>query len=375
MKALKLYFSIFLFFLFSIDTPQAAEYIAFSLKVAQKKILTTPKDKSYRKTHPEVFNLAGITKIKGFVYNRSTSDVILVGMRDPECAILTLDDFVVALRARFIHGKCPLVTIDRSPETEKMQLYVVHFEGGIENTQFAKDLLNAYCLLIRLAYSYISTGLEGVKSYRELSMDFTSRHSTALYQITRRFWIYPKAPLCAVRKDVVIIKRLKIGIHAGTLSAKIDGKKIMDQANIQDTSTYRFAKLVSENFEELSKRYRFFSKLQGLYEIVALTNAIDFIKERPDLIFWLNYYQAKNVRTVRKINLLKWIKAINLPEISSQFKAYKESSDSNELIANPLEFNINDITLLKAAVLQARPSSLTLSWSFITEISKDNLIK
>ena len=96
---------------FTFSDVLAAEYVAFSLRVAQKRIVSTPMGKDYRKLHPEVFTLGGITKIRGLVYDRKNEDVILVGERDPERSILTLDDFVVALRARFIHGKWPLVSI------------------------------------------------------------------------------------------------------------------------------------------------------------------------------------------------------------------------------------------------------------------------
>jgi len=108
----------------------SAEYIAFSLKVAKERIISTPEAKDYRRLYPEVFNLGGITAIKGLVYDRKTGDVILVGQRDPKRAKLTLDDFVVALRARFIYRKWPLVSIDPTPQTKETNMQIVRFEGG-----------------------------------------------------------------------------------------------------------------------------------------------------------------------------------------------------------------------------------------------------
>ena len=50
---------------------------------------------------------------------------------------------MVALRARFIHGKWPLVSIDPTEETKKTDMQIVRFEGGIEETQFGQDLFDA----------------------------------------------------------------------------------------------------------------------------------------------------------------------------------------------------------------------------------------
>lgn len=45
-----------------------------------------------------------------------------MGERDPKRPILTLDDFAVALRARFIHNQWTLVSIDPTPDTKKTNL-------------------------------------------------------------------------------------------------------------------------------------------------------------------------------------------------------------------------------------------------------------
>ena len=77
------------------------------LKVAQKRIVSTPEATDYRNLNPEVFALGDITKIRGPVYDHKNKDVTLVGERDVERAVLSLDDFVVPLKARFIHTKWP----------------------------------------------------------------------------------------------------------------------------------------------------------------------------------------------------------------------------------------------------------------------------
>ena len=165
----------------------AAEYIAFSLKVAQKRIISTPEGKDYRKLHPEVFTLSGITAIKGLVYDRKTGDVILVGQRDPERAPLTLDDFVVALRARFIYGKWPVVSIDPTEETKRTNMQIVRFEGGIEDTQFGKDLFDADYRLKRIGMGLLSPGIPGLETYWDISMKRAKEGTEGSHKINSRF--------------------------------------------------------------------------------------------------------------------------------------------------------------------------------------------
>lgn len=247
----------------------AAEYVAFSLKAAQEKITSTPKGEDYRKLYPEVFTLGGITAVKGLVYDQKTGDIILVGERDTDRAILTLDDFVVALRARFIHGKWPLVSIDPTPDTEKTNMQTVRFEGGIEDTQFGEDLFDADYRLKQLGMGLLPSGVAGLKTYWDLGMERARERSGGSHKINSRFWFYPVLPSVAVREDVVSIKGLNVGVFTEVLSAEIDGKKIENLSTFQDMTGDKFAKAVSDNFDGLAKVHPSFLRLQGLDEMVA----------------------------------------------------------------------------------------------------------
>jgi hypothetical protein len=72
--------------------------------------------------------LGCINKAVGLMIDRARPDIILVGHHDPNRPPLTLDDFVVALRARFIHGAWPLVSIDPTEETKQTGLQRVRME-------------------------------------------------------------------------------------------------------------------------------------------------------------------------------------------------------------------------------------------------------
>ncbi|MBM3501171.1 MAG: hypothetical protein FJX74_21165, partial [Armatimonadetes bacterium] len=110
----------------------AEQYTAFSLKVAQQRIEAA--GQGWREREPEVLSLGGITRVEGFVYDQPNVDLILVGDQDETRADLTLDDLVVALRARFIYGEWPLVSIDPTPDTLQTEMLNVRWEGGIQDT-------------------------------------------------------------------------------------------------------------------------------------------------------------------------------------------------------------------------------------------------
>lgn len=55
----------------------------------------------FRKNDPKLYYLGGITKPFAVGFDPASEDWVLVGERDPKMA-LTLDDWVVARRARFL---------------------------------------------------------------------------------------------------------------------------------------------------------------------------------------------------------------------------------------------------------------------------------
>ncbi len=119
----------------------AEQYTAYSLKITQQRIEQA--GAHWREKEPEVASLGGINKVEGFVSDRASDDLTLVGQREEGRSPLALDDLVVALRARFRYNEWPLVSVDPTPDTEKPQMQHVRFEGGIGNTAFGKAMFDA----------------------------------------------------------------------------------------------------------------------------------------------------------------------------------------------------------------------------------------
>ena len=196
----------------------AEEYLAFSLRVAQDRITSTSRWGDFRKIHPDVLTLASMSRIRGLVYDRENRDIILVGERDSRRATLTLDDLVVALRARFIHGEWPLVSIDPVEGTQRIDTQVVRFAGGIQNTQFGQDILAADCELKQIGMGLMPAGVAGVRTYWDLSTKQRgNRQAREERKVISRFWFYPVTPSVCVKEDVIAIRGLKVGVFTEVL--------------------------------------------------------------------------------------------------------------------------------------------------------------
>ena len=124
-------------------TPDPKAYVAFSLRDAQHVLKGLGDAKGWRCKRSDIFCLGGINSIAGAVHDRQRDDLIIVGKYVPGRQPLTLDDFVIALRALFVHADFPSVSIDPTLSTSTTGKQDVHFKAGIENTQFGADLLDA----------------------------------------------------------------------------------------------------------------------------------------------------------------------------------------------------------------------------------------
>ena len=119
------------FILFFFHLAEAKQFVGYSLKQAEKRI------KSGR-INREVIYLGGITRPLAIVYDEEKKDLILVGEVTNGDQKISLDDFVVAMRAILKYKTPPLVSIDRTNETAKTGKQIVRFEGGDRKYQIWK---------------------------------------------------------------------------------------------------------------------------------------------------------------------------------------------------------------------------------------------
>lgn len=340
--------------------PPAGAYVAFSLKTAEEALSKTGTQGDFRKASPEIFSLGGMTRLLGAVLDTGTGDLILVGMRDPQRQPLTLDDLVVALRSRFARGEWPLVSIDPSPTEPAIQK--VRFEGGIQQTQFGADLLAADYLLKLIAF-----GIE-IPAAIEIPNDWDAlreraRSTSSEFSIEARSWFYPIVPSVLVRDGVVAIRDLKVGVFSEVSSAVTDGHAVADASKLQDLTGGRFANHVTREFDRLASRYPSISRLQGLQEMTALARSMQEMNVEQSLIFWLHSYRVREVPTPQQLAVVRRVGSDLLAPRDRPRQIFLRGGV--QLTALALRLKGGDVTALKRAVLDTRPSRRAQTWSFV----------
>ena len=330
----------------------AGGYRAYSLRVARQRIEQGGGD--WRKASSEVLKLAGINRVEGFVYDETHEDLILVGHQEAGRAELTLDDLVVALRARFRYGQWPLVSIDPTPDTPKTQMQHVRYEGGIEGTAFGRALYEADYKLKEVSFGLAESGVPGIRiPWDALVQEADNGRSIPFDEWCSRFWFYPVNPRVTVREGVCEVRGLKIGVFTEVLSGKLHGNDIKDASSFKFPTNEAFAADISEWYESLCEHQPWWNLLRGLQELVALSAALESLESRPDLTWWLDDYRLATEQTPKQVACLR------------RGNQYFRFEGGVHLTALALRLNAGDVTALREAVFYARPRLETLSWDFV----------
>jgi hypothetical protein len=331
------------------DPPDATSFLAYSFREAERR-LRTPAGAS-----AEVGELGGITHLVGILYDAETRDLILVGQVNPGEPPITLDDFVVALRALFIHKAWPLVSIDKTPETVRTGLQHVRFEGGIANSAFGKAVLDADVILKLLALHRLPE-IAGLQSYLALSVEAAKSHAGDQERVSTRFWFHPLGASFVTREGVFVVNEFAVGVHAQVVNA--NGAAVGTPAGVRDEPGERFAQALTTRFAAFSDARPEVRRLKPLFDLVALAKGVQALPSRPDLGYWLREYPVPRVETPSEYALLTRQETITRPD-----DAHVLTIDGG-IALNPLVMRLEDgdVTALRDAVLRARPKAAALTW-------------
>jgi tetratricopeptide (TPR) repeat protein len=339
--------------LLSLSPLFATNYVAYSLRAAQLAFSSQAQSPS-----PSLRALGGITKITGVVYDPQTKDLILIGERRRGGPQLTLDDFVVALRSRLVRRDWPGVSIDPTTNTARTGQLNVRLEGGIEASQFGKDLFEADYLLKRIGLGLEPSGLAVVPSHWSLVGETVSTFSSKAFEVTSRFWFYPVLKAVKVRENVATVGSLKVKVFTEVLTAKVNGKNVTD---LHDLGAEHFAKNISDHFDALAGIHPAFARVQALNELVAVTRAIEVLESSIDFEFWLTRYQVAHVVIPKDVIGLG--RTGDFPDATGTVSRIRYQGGVL-LQALAIRLNAGDITALRDIVLRTRPNTDTLTWGF-----------
>jgi tetratricopeptide (TPR) repeat protein len=167
-----------------------------------------------------------------------------------------------------------------------------------------------------------------------------------------RFWFYPVSSLhVEVRTDVVTIQGVEITLRTETPQS--DGK----QPSTTNAAAELWAHAVNAHLGALAREHASLARLYGLYELVALTKALEEMEDRPPLDFWLQSYPLHPVETRKEVQAVT-------REAPHGLNVKISARGGIQLVALAMRLQDGDITALKEAVVHTRPSPEALTWSF-----------
>ncbi len=339
----------------------ADQFIAFSLNKAEMEMRESGRSHKNR-----LFELGGITRPVGIVYDANRSDLIVVGQINEKEQKISLDDFVVALRAISVYKESPLVSIDRSDETETTKRQRVRFEGGIENTKFGKDLLEADIILKKMGVGELRTDIWGVKSYVDMSAEYWNKTGIE-DSVSSRFWFKPskEKSFVGVRDGVVIVKKLVIDVKTEVMGAINSHRPVDDRAGSYDEIGDRFASAVAANIDDIDSYYSEVKRLDPLFRLVGLAEGIkrEAFNFKPDINFWLNEYRVEHIETLKDYPLLVKEKRLEKNGENRQMTI----NGGIELRPLLVDLNAGVVTALRDIVIKSRPEGNPLIWKLPLE--------
>jgi hypothetical protein len=326
-----------------------ANYVAVSLGAAEQQIA------QHGQVNRELQSLGGITHLAGAVYDHDNNDWIIVGLAADGYPVIALDDFVVALRAVFIHQRFPLVSIDPTADTESTNKLQVRYEGGIEGTQLGRDMVLCDILLKEIALERVKAQVWGVESYAGLQrkrIDQGVRNE----RVTSRFWFTNNRASLALREDVLLVMGLGLGIETEVLYAEVNSQAVNDPKGFRDDAGDAFASSLMLHMSDLQAAYPVLKRTTPVLALASLADAFQRNGAQPKLRFWLEQYKVARVDTPVSFERIQQQTTLREKELVHTI--------TGGLEANPLLVRLKKgyPSAFKEAVVNFRPSPKALIW-------------
>ena len=334
----------------------SADYAAVSLKVASRELRSGLGNALAAK------RMGGLTRLAGVVYDKSTGDLIVVGQRNEGEASLYAEDFAIALRSLFVERTWPLVSIDKTKESLATGMQTVQFAGGIGNTRFGRDLLDADVVLKKLALGELDASVWGIRSYFELFKDYWQRTGDE-DSVQSRFWFTTGEPLCGIRDGVVVVQRLKVLVETRVQSATTGGRPVADVSKRRDGVGDEFASAITAAYDEISQYYPEVRRVNSLFDFVGLAAGIKKLSMnyptcKPDLEFWLAQFRVPAIQT-----------RTNYPLLSTNAVVRRTGNERRMVIDGGIELKAlirelreGSVEAFRDLVLASRPGKESMVW-------------
>lgn len=261
--------------------------------------------------------LCGITRVSGYVLDRSSRDIILVGKVDPAYPSLRLDDLVVALRnvrldyatkdGRTYHYSSPGCSIDPDPAVIRQlqelgprssgeyregdqnwlieqwqavgsQPQQVKVVGVPFDTHFAKVMVDADYYMKRLVNGTVVPGVPGFKSLMEMRIEQAEKdfqageRSTLSGPSLNRFWFYPGQTTYEEGNDTVVLKDCMVKLL--TEEEFLTSQGSMQGKGRPSPLAKDFAESFTRCYRDIASKHPIYRELEGMFRFTALAKLI-----------------------------------------------------------------------------------------------------
>lgn len=260
----------------------------------------------------ELQKLAYLSRILGYLVDRATGDVIILGQVDPNLPSLYVEDFVVALRStwgKYRSSPAPICSIDpdpnvvrrlerigrnilssRTPEQAEGHIsdwhrtcrspQTVRVLGVPFHTRFAHVMVEADYAMKSIVDGTDSLAVEGLSSLVDMTLDQARRDlerggPVSVSLSMNRFWFYAGENQYDEAEDIFLIS--KSPVELSTRETNISNSRIIDTGRVNPLAR-DFAEAFTSHYQEAAVQRPFFAELENLYRFVALTKIMQYKK-------------------------------------------------------------------------------------------------
>ncbi len=411
--------SLLIFAAFSAQTSSAGMSTgrALSIKVLQKMAEDCMDKMDFNE---DVFQMAGLKQISGYVVDHKLGDVILAGKTGGNLPALHLDDFVTALRNAWLkyadfknntyYYEAPGCSIDPddgvfrelkqlghkirdcSEEGEKERLrgrwrlvcenpQSVRVMGVPFTSRFANIMVDADYYLKRIVNGSEALNIAGFESLadmtlNEMKINFAKNSSDLTPSHTiNRFWFAPGANHYLEKKDSILIKKCDVVLLTEeefvTSRGKVAGFGIPNQ------TAKRFADNFSDKYGLIARKREIYRELENLYRFAAIVKLMKMKDAVSKSGLSIDYFLKHFIKQHEDVN--KTLKGVsNVKQLKNRTAIKGGYSERTLWITNcggvsmDIDINNSDIgedktgALLSAKnnILEKRPNANALYWDY-----------
>jgi len=333
--------------LLALPLPGMAAGRAISLRVLQSTLRAGGSQEARR--------LCGVTRMTGYILDRRSRDVILVGEADPSAPSLELDDFLVALRnARFVYARKsgrtvyyapPGCSIDPNPAVlqqlqavgEKLSVATTPEEkqkcldewnavgSGPQNvrvmgvpfdSRFAKVMVDADYYMKRLVNGTVTLDIPGFESLADTTLNLAKeemragRRSSIPALSLNRFWFCPGDTTYDEDEGVISLESCPVKLLTEeeflTTAGRVAGK------GRPSPLAKRFADSFTAHYREIAAARPIYKELERLFRFAGLARLMcdrkAFSSSGFDPAYLVERYPVENIGVSRAVNGLTSVK-------------------------------------------------------------------